>query len=282
MTTRLWNGCDVCGRFIALDDFDKGAVRRLIYPDSERTAETWETALTRESFAACSGKGEATAFRRQNKGPTNMTNAVTTTQSNLPATYEEEADNLLSTTEGRDPLLKFVKGKYKIGEDEVPLGTQYVAHAGQLTFCWIKFVDGKKVAGPMGKAAEKWVPPEREDLGDNDQSKWEVKDGEPKDPWAFQRLLPFENLETGEVVIFTTQSDGGQIATDKLVREYARRIKRKGLRSNPIIRLGVDHFKSKRYGEIPCPDFEVTGWEDAPTGDGKQTAASELNDSVPF
>jgi hypothetical protein len=43
MTTQLWNRCDVCGRFIALDDFDKGAVRRLIYPDSERTAETWET-----------------------------------------------------------------------------------------------------------------------------------------------------------------------------------------------------------------------------------------------
>lgn len=38
-----WNRCDVCGRFIALADFDKGAVRNLVYPDSELTRETWET-----------------------------------------------------------------------------------------------------------------------------------------------------------------------------------------------------------------------------------------------
>jgi hypothetical protein len=38
-----WNRCDVCGRFIALEDFDKGAIRRLIFPDSEFTHETYET-----------------------------------------------------------------------------------------------------------------------------------------------------------------------------------------------------------------------------------------------
>jgi hypothetical protein len=38
-----WNRCDVCGRFIPLNDFERGAVRLLIYPDSEFTQETWET-----------------------------------------------------------------------------------------------------------------------------------------------------------------------------------------------------------------------------------------------
>ena len=38
-----WNRCDVCGRFIALEDFERGAIRHLIYPDSEFTRETWET-----------------------------------------------------------------------------------------------------------------------------------------------------------------------------------------------------------------------------------------------
>ncbi len=38
-----WNKCDVCGKFIPLDDFGKGAVRSLVYPDSELTRETWET-----------------------------------------------------------------------------------------------------------------------------------------------------------------------------------------------------------------------------------------------
>jgi hypothetical protein len=38
-----WNRCDVCGKFIAMDDFDNGAVRDLVYPDSEFTRETWKT-----------------------------------------------------------------------------------------------------------------------------------------------------------------------------------------------------------------------------------------------
>jgi len=29
-------------------------------------------------------------------------------------------------------LLKFVKGKYYIGDDEVPLGREYIAHVNQL------------------------------------------------------------------------------------------------------------------------------------------------------
>lgn len=39
----LWNRCDVCGRFIALCDFDHGAVRTLVTPDSHFTREEYET-----------------------------------------------------------------------------------------------------------------------------------------------------------------------------------------------------------------------------------------------
>jgi hypothetical protein len=67
----LWNRCDACGRFIALGDFDKGAVRQLLYPDSECTAETWETLCRTHSrereLRRASGKGEATATRRHNE-----------------------------------------------------------------------------------------------------------------------------------------------------------------------------------------------------------------------
>jgi hypothetical protein len=39
-----WNRCDACGRFIAIKDFIEGdAARKLIYPASEFTIETWET-----------------------------------------------------------------------------------------------------------------------------------------------------------------------------------------------------------------------------------------------
>lgn len=38
-----WNRCDVCGKFIAFEDFDRGASRTLLYPGSELTRETFET-----------------------------------------------------------------------------------------------------------------------------------------------------------------------------------------------------------------------------------------------
>jgi hypothetical protein len=38
-----WNRCDACGKFIAMDDFDKGAVRHMVMPDSDRSSEEWET-----------------------------------------------------------------------------------------------------------------------------------------------------------------------------------------------------------------------------------------------
>ena len=39
-----WNKCDICGRFIAYDDFTNGkAINNLLLPDSDLTIETWET-----------------------------------------------------------------------------------------------------------------------------------------------------------------------------------------------------------------------------------------------
>ena len=37
-------------------------------------------------------------------------------------------------------LLKFVKGKFKIGEEEVSLGTEYIAHVNQIARGYVKFL----------------------------------------------------------------------------------------------------------------------------------------------
>src|SRR5215831_18898083 len=79
---------------------------------------------------------------------------LATIRNNLP-NIETEADNLLATTQGHEKLLKFVKGTYKITDDIVPLGTEFVAHATQLTFSWIKFVDGKVVDHKRGRTARR-------------------------------------------------------------------------------------------------------------------------------
>jgi len=42
-TDKAWNRCDTCGRFIAFDEFDDGASRKLLTPLSDFTSETYET-----------------------------------------------------------------------------------------------------------------------------------------------------------------------------------------------------------------------------------------------
>jgi hypothetical protein len=212
----------------------------------------------------------------------------TTEKPNLPAVYEQEADNILAASKkdcSFEKLLKFKKGKYFISEDEVPLGTQYVAHANQWTFCWIKFVDKKVAERRMFKVSDGIAPPEREELDDNDQSSWEIGlDGKPKDPWSLQYLLPLENFENGEIVIFTSATAGGRMSIAELSQAWSRHVKR-GSRAMPIVKLSVDNFTSKKFGAVQRPLFEITGWDEAPASGveiAPPTAASELNDEIPF
>lgn len=47
-----WNRCDYCGQFIAMIEFEKGRAKRtMLTPDSEFTAETYETIC-----AKCAGR----------------------------------------------------------------------------------------------------------------------------------------------------------------------------------------------------------------------------------
>jgi hypothetical protein len=169
-----------------------------------------------------------------------MTNDVVTVTTTLPAAHETEVNNLLGATKDvHQKLLKFKKGKFYIQDEEVPIGTEYVAHPSQLTLCWIKFSGGQVVDRRLGKAADGYRPPEREELGDLDESKWESGlDGKPKNPWSFQHLLPLEHPETGELVIFTTSSVGGEIGVKELVRAWAQRAK-KGSCALPIVKLAT-------------------------------------------
>src|SRR5262249_43530940 len=152
-------------------------------------------------------------------------------------------------------LLKFKKGRYFVMDDEVRIGTEFIAHASQLTLGWIKFMGNKVIERQMGRAADRFAPPERDELGDLDDSRWEYKDGKAVDPWVFQHLLPLENTETGEVYVFTTASIGGRIAAEQVVQAYAKRLRHTGSRSLPIIQLAVGQMKSKKFGDVARPHF---------------------------
>jgi hypothetical protein len=50
MKQEIWNRCDVCGKFIALNDFETNkAIRKLTTPESECTQEGYETLCTKHS-----------------------------------------------------------------------------------------------------------------------------------------------------------------------------------------------------------------------------------------
>jgi hypothetical protein len=208
-------------------------------------------------------------------------------QTNLPVKYESDENILRAAQEdaGFEKLLKFKKGKYFIGEAEVPLGSEFVAHTPQWTKCWIKFAGGKVADRRIYKVAEGFKPPPRENLGDNDESAWEAGlDGKPKNPWSLQDLLPLENFENGEIIIFTTSSTGGGIAVAELCQAYVRHAQRAS-RALPLVKLSVADMPTKLYGDVPRPHFEISGWDEATAGGIEvitPNAASELNDEIPF
>jgi hypothetical protein len=172
-------------------------------------------------------------------------------------------------------ILKFQKGKYYVGDDEIAVNTEMAAHIAQLARGWVKFRGGELVDRRMGKVVEGFMMPKREDLDDNDESNWEKNErGERRDPWVAQSYLPLENLETGELVVFVTGSVGGSTAVGALVKTASRNL-HKGL---PIIQLGVRSYKHKQFGRIENPDFPIVGWTGGAT---MATAAPEPAPTLP-
>jgi len=158
---------------------------------------------------------------------------------------------------GGDPILKFAKGDYSIGDEDVPLGTQFVACVGDTATGYVKWVDKKKVDERIGRVADGFTAPLRESLGDTDKSLWE-KDlaGQPRDPWALQWFLPMIGVEDGNRVVFATGSGGGKKAVGRLLRAFGDC----PLRGDPTIRLDARSYKHPDYGKIDEPLFIILGW----------------------
>jgi hypothetical protein len=191
---------------------------------------------------------------------------------NVPATLSNEVANLLKRTQLANPLLKYKKGKWYIGEDEVALGREYIAFPTQWTVGWQKWVDKQKVAEELGKAAEGYVPKEREELDDIE------KKGED-DPWCPVNFLPLEDAETGDFVVFTSSSFGGSLAIQRVVNRYSREIANGKNLGNPIVKLDTYDRRTREYGMIPTPRLEIVGWEndDIPP----PPIGEEMNDAIP-
>jgi len=217
-----------------------------------------------------------------------MTNLELNQAEKVPAVGNTQVKNILSAAEedaGFAKLLKFRKGAYFSGEEIVPLGTEFIAHAIGWIKSWIKFVDGEVVERKIYRIAMGERPPEREDLGDLDKDQWpEGIDGQPADPWSLHYLLPLEKISDGDVVIFTTSSIGGRRAVADLCAAYAKRTAKRASCGQPIVTLGTAEMPTRKFGKVLRPQFVIVGWDD-PVSDfntAPPAIASELDVSIPF
>jgi len=206
---------------------------------------------------------------------------------NLPAVQEANAiANAAEADAGFEKLLKFKKGVFSCDGEDVSLGTQFIAHCVGWTKCWIKFRDGKVVERRTYPVITGKVPPERDQLDDNDPITWEPGlDGKPADPWVYQHLLPLEDKDNN-LVLFVTSSVGGKRAVADLCKTYARRTSRLGTSEQPVIKLNKAMMPSKKWGDIPRPDFEIVGWDTNREGirqvKAPDTLREEMDDEIPF
>jgi hypothetical protein len=133
-----------------------------------------------------------------------------------------------------------------------------------LMYCWLKF--GAPGEQPLDKkfynagAGER--PPEREEFGELDETKWRKLDGKPQDPWVLQAQLPFEDEVTGKPYLFITQSKYGRAEVADVCQTWARRIDRNGGFPLPVVELQTVKKTSKKYRNTDAPSLPIVRWID--------------------
>lgn len=220
---------------------------------------------------------ETWSMKMPNAESTKAVTAIDTETENILAAVKEEVRF--------DKFLKFNVGKagYFISKEEVPPGTEFLAHTVSWTKSWLKFVDGELVDKKLYRIAKGDRPIKRDDLDEIEKANTD------DDPWSIHYLIPFENMQTGAVVIFTTSSIGGRGAVSDLCETYANR-KIKGNAGQPIIKLAVGELPSKKHGPKPAPKFKIVGWDDG-SNDAHEISettipitkvADDMDDEIPF
>lgn len=200
---------------------------------------------------------------------------------NLPATQEtrslvaegdrnafEAYGDQVSTKMLVGTLLKFNKGDWIKGDDEdVDVGTKFVANMDQLMVGWIKWVDNRPDQQIMGAVVDRFQPPRRNTLGDTDEDQWDVdNDGKPRDPWQFSNYIvlkqPGKKAKEEDLLTFATSSKGGIGAIGELCKTYGKEM-RTHPDQYPIIEIGVHKYKhsNPEFGWIKVPTLKVVGWE---------------------
>jgi hypothetical protein len=175
-------------------------------------------------------------------------------------------------------LLRFNKfGEYKAGQEqeEIECGTRMAAYMSSLCVGFQKWEDNRPVDQVMGPIGEGFVPPKREQLDDNDKSRWDTfDDGRPKDPWQFTNTIVLVELETSNLFTFSTASRGGLDAIGQLSLKYGERL-RQHPNEMPVVELDRSKYQhpDRKVGEVRIPILRIVDWtplKDLPPLDSSQ------------
>ena len=222
----------------------------------------------------------------------NSSNLTTVSAPQLPTTSDEAIDRHLAEwggSGGRVFAFNGSTGIFRTVDDgvEVPVGTRFVAFLHETRKGYIKF-NGQGVPPDvrMVRIDENAKVPERDELGDNDQSQWPIGlSGEPKDPWKPQSAIPMPRHDSGgELYVYVARGIVAMNSAGDLLGRWRYHPKRKvGL--VPVIHIESGTYPSKRYGgRKPKPLLVIDGWvtkTGEPPPEIKQLSLKdELNDSI--
>jgi hypothetical protein len=208
-------------------------------------------------------------------------NVATSSNDGWDAAAAEGGERVL-----RGELLKFSDGHWLVGREALPLKEGLRLVAMGTAAAWVRWAGGKPdryvVRQPNVPFAE------REELGDNDESKWEPgPDDKPRDPWQSTRFVWLVNPETASAYTFSTTSWGGRGAVIDLADAIQRyRGARPG--ASPVVVLQSAPMQTK-FGKKWKPVFKVVDWVggDIPEPSGAtpklvSTTQRIMDDEIPF
>ena len=185
-------------------------------------------------------------------------------------------------------MVKFKKGKFVLTDDDTEIGEDedFICLADATMIGWVKFNKDAPPDRIMGRWHDGFVMPEREELADLDESKWEPGlDNKPADPWQHTIYLVLQKPATEEFFTFVASTVTGRRSVGNLLRHYDRMV-RIGSTDYPVIRLKISGFnhRDERIGWVPTPAFAVVGKapRDGAVTPPDTSLAADMDDTIPF
>ena len=111
------------------------------------------------------------------------------------------------------------------------LHSQWIARSDETAACYCKFINRKLIEkGPTVVLLETGLPPQPDDY--NDREKWIESDyGYKKTPWQLQYEIPLQQVETGELALFSSFTEWGRATIGATIEYFS------SMRRRPIVQL---------------------------------------------